>query len=511
MGTSWNSKSRPFPQTRAPCLTTQSSLSSSTIPQQMIASGSLLGLAVGRGGGMEGRVWSGLATSQDCLHVKKNSIHKGGGEHKWREQVAQLARNKIWNSIAVSNFLLVLHITITPQASNHLGSFSTRERNNMDDLSAVPRVMSFQLLNEITKNFSADMKIGTGSFGNVYKGQHTDGEWIAVKLLHNYIPGLEDEQFEKEYHNLANLQHKNIVRLVGYSHETRREFLPYNGDLVLADITQRALCFEYMQNGSLEKFLTDESKERDWRTRYAIIKGICQGLKYLHEELQTPMYHLDLKPANVLLDENMVPKIADFGLSRLFRGEQSKFTKSDIGTRGYLPPEYIDACIISIKFDIFSLGVVHAYWKTKLQTTLVHALEPYSKQVKRCIEIALNCVDADRHKRPSIGEIINVLNETEIAIQVLGASMNHTGSSMNKINSDREREFLRYAKETLYYVHRGQGNTSFEINSDQEREFLRDAKETLDYVHRGQGNTSFETVERNYHGSTIMGLIGYPG
>uniref|UniRef100_A0A453A975 Protein kinase domain-containing protein n=1 Tax=Aegilops tauschii subsp. strangulata TaxID=200361 RepID=A0A453A975_AEGTS len=378
-------------------------------------------------------------------------------------------------------FLLVLHITITPQAS-------IKERNNMDDLSAVPRVMSFQLLNEITKNFSADMKIGTGSFGNVYKGQHTDGEWIAVKLLHNYIPGLEDEQFEKEYHNLANLQHKNIVRLVGYSHETRREFLPYNGDLVLADITQRALCFEYMQNGSLEKFLTDESKERDWRTRYAIIKGICQGLKYLHEELQTPMYHLDLKPANVLLDENMVPKIADFGLSRLFRGEQSKFTKSDIGTRGYLPPEYIDACIISIKFDIFSLGVViikimagptehfrsaemspqefieivHAYWKTKLQTTLVHALEPYSKQVKRCIEIALNCVDADRHKRPSIGEIINVLNETEIAIQVLGASMNHTGSSMNKINSDREREFLRYAKETLYYVHRGQGNTSFE-------------------------------------------------
>ncbi|VAH40100.1 unnamed protein product [Triticum turgidum subsp. durum] len=328
----------------------------------------------------------------------------------------------------------------------------------MDDVSAVPRVMSFQLLNEITKNFSTEMKIGAGSFGNVYKGQHTDGEWIAVKLLHNYIPGLEDEQFEKEYHNLANLQHNNIVRLVGYSHETRREFLPYNGDLVLADITQRALCFEYMQNGSLDKFLTDESKGHDWRTRYAIIKGICQGLKYLHEELQTPMYHLDLKPANVLLDENMVPKIADFGLSRLFGGEQSKFTKSDIGTRGYVPPEYIDACIISIKFDIFSLGVViikimagptayfrsaemspqefieivHAYWNTKLQTTLVHALEPYSKQVKRCIEIALNCVDADRHKRPSIGEIINVLNEMETAIQVPGASMNHTGSSMNK-------------------------------------------------------------------------------
>lgn len=109
------------------------------------------------------------------------------------------------------------------------------------------------------------------------------------------------------------------------------------------------------------------------------------------------------------------------------------------------------------------IEIVHAYWNTKLQTTLVHALEPYSKQVKRCIEIALNCVDADRHKRPSIGEIINVLNEMETAIQVPGASMNHTGSSMNKINSDQEREFLiRDAKETLDYVHRGQGNTSFE-------------------------------------------------
>lgn len=77
----------------------------------------------------------------------------------------------------------------------------------------------------------------------------------------------------------------------------------------------------------------DESTGHDWSTRYAIIKGICQGLKYLHEELVPPMWHLDLKPGNILLDENMVPKIADFGLSRLFGGEQTHMTKTSIGTQ----------------------------------------------------------------------------------------------------------------------------------------------------------------------------------
>ncbi|CAN6171445.1 unnamed protein product, partial [Urochloa humidicola] len=96
----------------------------------------------------------------------------------------------------------------------------------------------------------------------------------------------------------------------------------------------------------------------DWNTRYAIIMGICKGLKYLHEELMDPIYHLDLKPENILLDENVVPKIADFGLSRFFREEKTQITGSTIGTRGYLPPEYIDRGTISNKFDIFSLGVI---------------------------------------------------------------------------------------------------------------------------------------------------------
>lgn len=183
-----------------------------------------------------------------------------------------------------------------------------------------------------------------------------------MKLLHE-MQGFDDEQFEKEYLNLAGLQHPNIVQLVGYCNETRREYVPYNGKTVLAEVTHRALCFEYMCNGSLDNCLsgiydivqfilvvchhsyslhfkytlsfiaTDEYNGHDWNTRYGIIKGICKGLKYLHEELERPFYHLDLKPGNVLLDENMVPKIADFGLSRFFGDDKTRVTNSCIGTR----------------------------------------------------------------------------------------------------------------------------------------------------------------------------------
>ncbi|XP_044433165.1 protein PSK SIMULATOR 2 isoform X2 [Triticum aestivum] len=305
-----------------------------------------------------------------------------------------------------------------------------------------PRPLTFHLLEEITNGFSENRKLGTGAYGTVYKGEHKDGEKIAVKMLHDIL-GLDNEQFEKEYFNLADLDHKNIVRLVGYCYETRRECVPYDGRMVFADITKRALCFEYMRNGGLDKCLSDETSGHDWCTRYSIIKGICEGLKYLHEELEYPMYHLDLKPANILLDEKLMPKIADFGLSRFFRGEQSQITKSAIGTHGYVPPEYIDASVLSIKFDIFSLGVViikimtgpmgyfrsaemsakqfielvRTNWRKRLRAASVYPLESYSEQVKRCTEIAVSCVEADRSKRPSIGEIVNKLNETETIIR----------------------------------------------------------------------------------------------
>ncbi|VAH00742.1 unnamed protein product [Triticum turgidum subsp. durum] len=212
------------------------------------------------------------------------------------------------------------------------------------------------------------------------------------------MPTLDDVQFMREFNNLTSLQHVNIVRLVGYCHETRPECAEYEGRTVVADRIHRALCFDYAHNGSLHGHISDEFNGHDWRTRYGIIKGICNGLKYLHQDLKSPIYHLDLKPANVLLDENMLPKIADFGLSRLFGEEQTKITKTSFGTRGYLPPEYKEQNVISNKFDIYSLGVViikvQGNWRARLEAPPIHEPGPeaYCVQVKTCIEIALKCV-----------------------------------------------------------------------------------------------------------------------
>ncbi|KAF7011839.1 hypothetical protein CFC21_026102 [Triticum aestivum] len=146
------------------------------------------------------------------------------------------------------------------------------------------------------------------------------------------MPGRDNENFEKEFRNLTSLLHKNIVRLVGFCHETQKECVLHNEKMIFAERTHMALCFEYMQNGDLGRYLSDEYSGHDWPTRYAIIKGICEGLKYLHEDLKPPIYHLDLKPANILLDDKMVPKLADFGLSKLFGQEQTRVTESRTGT-----------------------------------------------------------------------------------------------------------------------------------------------------------------------------------
>ncbi|KAF8711147.1 hypothetical protein HU200_029155 [Digitaria exilis] len=195
----------------------------------------------------------------------------------------------------------------------------------------LPKNIPFHLLEEITNGFPDERKLGSGGFGEVYMGVHKDGEKIAVKMLHNK-PGLDEEQFLNEFNSLSRLQHPNIVRLVGYCHEIQKTCVKYNGRFIFAERIRLALCIEYMPSGSLDKYLSDEYDGLHWNVRYTLIKGICKGLKYLHEELRPPIYHLDLKPANILLDENMLPKIADFGLSRFFADERTQITKSYIGT-----------------------------------------------------------------------------------------------------------------------------------------------------------------------------------
>lgn len=316
--------------------------------------------------------------------------------------------------------------------------------NTPEHTSNEPSKLPYQLIRQITNDFHQDRVLGSGTFGIVYKGVYEHGEEIAVKVLRKISGGLDDTEFQKEFNNLKGLNHENIVELVGFCNEWEEEPAEFEGRQITAGRVRTALCFEYVQNGGLDKLITDQYTGLDWHTRYTIIKGVCEGLKYLREEPEHPIIHLDLKPENILLDKNMVAKIADFGISKLIGEENTKKTMSTIGTVGYWPPEYIKHQIISEEFDIFSLGVlivkimvgpesyssivekttqtsvrhVHETWKNRLHETTSNQrlLEVYCNQVKRCIGIALDCLKSNRQERPTIQHIVSILNEEDIMI-----------------------------------------------------------------------------------------------
>ncbi|PNT63389.1 putative receptor-like protein kinase At4g00960 isoform X3 [Brachypodium distachyon] len=292
-------------------------------------------------------------------------------------------------------------------------------------------------IEKITRSYSTE--IGRGAYGIVYKGTDKDGKDIAVKVLQERTGGNHDEEFNKEFYSLLELRHQNIILLVGYCYETEKRI--NNLTKKFDEIVKAALCFEYAPNGNLRNYISDEGRQLDWHTCYKIIKGTCEGLHYLHHHPTGPIYHLDLKPENILLSGDMVPKIADFGMSRLFSDKTTKVSTSPIGTWRYQPLEYKKGGTISKEFDIYSLGVimiemvvgpktydnfddfsleetiVHAEkkWRPKLKETETYqSLEAYCQQVKKCLEIGLTCVEANRRRRPTIAHIISQLNEVEI-------------------------------------------------------------------------------------------------
>ncbi|KAI4977059.1 hypothetical protein ZWY2020_050666 [Hordeum vulgare] len=314
----------------------------------------------------------------------------------------------------------------------------------LGDASAEPTRLSYALIKFITNGFSEE--IGGGGFAVVYLGILPSGK-VAVKKL-TIAHDFSDERFHDEVNCLMRAKHNNIVRFLGYCADTQGELMEHNGRNVMAEVRQRLLCFEYVPNGSLHRYLKERPHGNEWKTRYKLIKGVCQGLQYLHKER---INHLDLKPENVLLDAHMEPRITDFGLSRSFDEGQSRiFTKSTAGTRGYIAPEIIDRGEISFKSDIFSLGIIIIKLLTGSANNDIDnwdkSIDTDGPEVKSCIEIARTCVDADQHNRPSIDEIIDKLNEMEIVQE----SRNDTAgpfmyqnkecpSAPKKLNQDTEK------------------------------------------------------------------------
>ncbi|XP_076960445.1 G-type lectin S-receptor-like serine/threonine-protein kinase At4g27290 [Bidens hawaiensis] len=219
---------------------------------------------------------------------------------------------------------------------------SDAESNSQMRSAEVP-LFSFSKISRATNDFSVNNQLGEGGFGPVYKGV-LEGQEIAVKRL-SKSSGQGLVEFKNEVICIAKLQHRNLVKLLGYCIQGQ----------------EKMLIYEYMPNKSLDSFLFDESKNSllDWEHRFRIIQGIARGLLYLHQDSRLKVVHRDLKAGNILLDHQMNPKISDFGLARMFKeGESEAKTKRVMGTLGYISPEYAVNGLYSVKSDIFSFGVL---------------------------------------------------------------------------------------------------------------------------------------------------------
>ncbi|KAL0643590.1 hypothetical protein Bca4012_041880 [Brassica carinata] len=284
---------------------------------------------------------------------------------------------------------------------------------------------SYRELQNSTKNFSE--KLGGGGFGSVFKGALQDSSVIAVKRLEGISQG--EKQFRTEVVTIGTIQHMNLVRLRGFCSEGNKKLLVY----------------DYMPNGSLDShlFISQTGEEKNvlgWKLRYQIALGTARGLAYLHDECRDCIIHCDIKPENILLDSQLGPKVADFGLAKLVGRDFSRVLTTMRGTRGYLAPEWISGVAITAKADVYSYGMmlfeivsgrrnteqsengkvrffpsVAATVLTKdedIRSLLDPRLEGESvdtEELARACKVACWCIQDEESHRPAMSQVVQIL------------------------------------------------------------------------------------------------------
>ncbi|TKY51507.1 G-type lectin S-receptor serine/threonine-protein kinase [Spatholobus suberectus] len=292
--------------------------------------------------------------------------------------------------------------------------------------SGAPVHFSYKELQRSTKGFKE--KLGDGGFGAVYKGTLANQTVVAVKQLEGVDQG--EKQFRMEVSTISSTHHLNLVRLIGFCSEGRH----------------RLLVYEFMKNGSLDNILfvneeQESGKLLNWGYRFNIALGAAKGLTYLHEECRNCIVHCDVKPENILLDENYNAKVSDFGLAKLLNSvdHRHRTLTSVRGTRGYLAPEWLANLPITSKSDVYSYGMVlleivsgrrnfEISEDTSRRKFSIWAYEEFEKgnimgvidrrlvgqeidleQVKRVLMACFWCIQEQPSQRPTMSKVVQML------------------------------------------------------------------------------------------------------
>ncbi|KAL3728912.1 hypothetical protein ACJRO7_033490 [Eucalyptus globulus] len=343
-----------------------------------------------------------------------------GSEQKHTRRVILIA---VASSIAFAIVMLAVSVIIV-----HRNRFWVYERSPKEGFlttieDVAPTSYTFEDLKKVTGNFSEE--IGRGAFGTVYKGTLMKNEHsskaVAVKKLKE-ISSDGEREFLAEVKTIGKTHHRNLVRLLGYCH----------------DGENRLLVYEYMSNGSLADVLFKAEHQASWDVKMGIAQNVARGLLYLHEECETQIIHCDIKPQNILIDDNMQAKIADFGLSKLLKPDQTNTTTMMRGTIGYVAPEWHKQLPVTVKADTYSFGVVlleiicgrkrvdsnlpeeeavledwvnHCFQVGELDK-LVHYQTIDQKQLERMVKVALLCIQEEPALRPSMRKVLLMLEGT---------------------------------------------------------------------------------------------------
>ncbi|XP_062116218.1 cysteine-rich receptor-like protein kinase 1 isoform X2 [Humulus lupulus] len=345
-----------------------------------------------------------------------------------------LASNRVWIVIAgiFSAIVLGLLALFGVYVGVYCGYRSKKNRVIHEDVSITIQKSNlnfkYEILERATEYFNMSRKLGQGGAGSVFKGILPDGKIVAVKRLFFNTRQWVDEFFN-EVNLISGIEHKNLVKLLGCSIEGPESLLVY----------------EFVPNKSLDQILYDKKNTYilSWQQRFDIIAGIAEGLAYLHGGCGLKIIHRDIKSSNILLGDDFIPKIADFGLARSVSADRTHLSTGIAGTLGYMAPEYLVRGQLTEKADVYAFGVLvleiasgrknsaftlgsssilHSVWKCYKEKKIFESVDPGLKsnfpieEASNVLQIGLLCTQASVALRPSMSDVVKMLTDEEYGI-----------------------------------------------------------------------------------------------